>query len=76
MAADGLLSCCGWARNTHLPGFNAACEKALSIDLILGNNALERLANTSYQIVIEGTSCPETLSPHHKEEVLATMSTK
>jgi len=33
-------------------------------DPILGNSALDRLANTSYQIVIEGTSYRERLSPH------------
>ena len=33
-------------------------------DLILGNSALDRLANASYQIVIEGASCRERLSPH------------
>ena len=31
---------------------------------ILGNSALDRLANASYQIVIEGASCREKLSPH------------
>ena len=31
---------------------------------ILGNSALDRLANTSYQIVIEGASYRERLSPH------------
>ena len=31
---------------------------------ILGNSALDRLANASYQIVIEGTSYRERLSPH------------
>ena len=34
-------------------------------DPILGNSALDRLANASYQIVIEGTSYRERLSPHH-----------
>ena len=33
-------------------------------DPILGNSALDRLANASYQIVIEGTSYRERLSPH------------
>ena len=33
-------------------------------DPILGNSALDRLANASYQIIIEGTSYRERLSPH------------
>jgi len=33
-------------------------------DAILGNSALDRLANASYQITIEGTSYRERLSPH------------
>ena len=45
---------------------NRAVEEWLSLfdDPILGNSALDRLANTSYQIVIEGTSYRERLSPH------------
>ena len=43
-------------------------------DSILGNSALDRLANASYQIVIEGQSYRERLSPHkallHGEEVV------
>ena len=39
-------------------------------DPILGNSALDRLANASYQIVIEGTSYRERLSPHRREGVL------
>jgi len=35
-------------------------------DPILGNSALDRLANASYQIVIEGTSYREHLSPHRR----------
>ena len=35
-------------------------------DPILGNSALDRLANASYQIVIEGTSYRERLSPHKR----------
>ena len=34
--------------------------------LILDNSALDRLANASYQIVIEGQSYRERLSPHRK----------
>ena len=33
-------------------------------DPILGNSALDRLANASYQIIIEGSSYRERLSPH------------
>ena len=33
-------------------------------DSILGDSALDRLAKASYQIVIEGTSYRERLSPH------------
>ncbi len=45
---------------------NRAVEEWLSIfdDPILGNSALDRLANASYQIVIEGSSYRERLSPH------------
>ena len=47
---------------------NRAVEEWLSIfdDPILGNSALDRLANASYQIVIEGSSYRERLSPHRK----------
>ena len=43
-------------------------EEWLSLfdDPILGNSALDRLANASYQIVIEGASYREKLSPHRK----------
>ena len=45
---------------------NRAVEEWLSLfdDPILGNSALDRLANTSFQIVIEGQSYRERLSPH------------
>ena len=45
---------------------NRAVEEWLSLfdDPILGNSALDRLANASFQIVIEGTSYREKLSPH------------
>ncbi len=48
---------------------NRAVEEWLSLfdDPILGNSALDRLANASYQIVIEGTSYRERLSPHRRE---------
>lgn len=36
-------------------------------DPILGNSALDRLANASYQIVVEGSSYRERLSPHRRE---------
>ena len=38
--------------------------RGLFEDPILGNSALDRLANASYQIVIEGSSYRERLSPH------------
>ena len=33
-------------------------------DPVLGNSALDGLANTSYQVAIEGSSYRERLSPH------------
>ncbi|MDO8688969.1 MAG: IS21-like element helper ATPase IstB [Dehalococcoidia bacterium] len=51
---------------------NRGVEEWLGLfdDPILGNSALDRLANASYQIVIEGTSYRERLSPHRRKEVL------
>ncbi|MDD5082766.1 MAG: IS21-like element helper ATPase IstB [Dehalococcoidales bacterium] len=51
---------------------NRAVDEWLSLfdDSILGNSALDRLANASYQIVIEGASYREKLSPHRRKEVL------
>lgn len=48
---------------------NRAVEEWLGLfdDPILGNSALDRLANASYQIVIEGASYRERLSPHRRE---------
>ena len=45
---------------------NRAVEEWLGLfdDPILGNSALDRLANASYQIVIEGSSYRERQSPH------------
>ena len=45
---------------------NRAVDEWLGLfdDSILGNSALDRLANASYQIVIEGASYRERLSPH------------
>ena len=47
---------------------NRALEEWLSLidHPILGDSALDRLANASYQIVIEGNSYREKLSPHRK----------
>ena len=47
---------------------NRAVDEWLGLfdDPILGNSALDRLANASYQIVIEGSSYRERLSPHRK----------
>jgi len=44
-------------------------------DPVLGSNALDRQANASYQMAIEGTSYRERLSPHLGKEELATMGT-
>ena len=45
---------------------NRAVDEWLSLfdDPILGNSALDRLANASYRVVIEGTRYREQLSPH------------
>jgi DNA replication protein DnaC len=55
---------------------NRAVEEWLGLfdDPILGNSALDRLANTSYQIIIEGSSYRERLSPHRRKEVLTAKS--
>ena len=49
---------------------NRAIEEWLGLfdDPILGNSALDRLANASYQIVIEGNSYREHLSPHNRRK--------
>jgi DNA replication protein DnaC len=51
---------------------NRAVDEWLGLfdDPILGNSALDRLANASYQITIDGTSYRERLSPHRRKEVL------
>ena len=43
-------------------------EEWLSLfdDPMLGNSAVDRLANASYQIVIEGACYRENLPPHRK----------
>ena len=45
---------------------NRAVDEWLGLfeDPILGNSTLDRLGNASYQIVIEGGSYRERLSPH------------
>ncbi len=56
---------------------NRTVEEWLGLfdDPILGNSALDRLANASYQIVIEGTSYRERLSPHRRrKEAVDTMT--
>jgi DNA replication protein DnaC len=55
---------------------NRAVEEWLGLfdDSILGNSALDRLANASYQIIIEGASYREQLSPHRRrKEVIDTV---
>jgi len=49
---------------------NRAVDEWLGLfdDPILGNSALDRLANASYQIVIEGASYRERQSPHRRRE--------
>jgi len=51
---------------------NRAVDEWLGLfdDPILGNSALDRLANSSYQITIEGTSYRQKLSPHRRKEML------
>ena len=55
---------------------NRAVDEWLGLfdDPILSNSALDRLANASYQIVIEGDSYRQRLSPHRalldREEVV------
>lgn len=52
---------------------NRTVDEWLSLfdDPILGNSALDRLANSSYQIVIEGNSYRQRLSPHRRQELSA-----
>jgi DNA replication protein DnaC len=49
---------------------NRAVDEWLGLfdDPILGNSALDRLANAAYQIVIEGTSYREHQSPHRRKK--------
>jgi DNA replication protein DnaC len=49
---------------------NRAVDEWLGLfdDPILGNSALDRLANAAYQIVIEGTSYRQHLSPHRRKK--------
>jgi DNA replication protein DnaC len=51
---------------------NRAIDEWLGLfdDAVLGNSALDRLANAGYQITIDGTSYRERLSPHRRKEVL------
>ena len=53
-------------RSSFVITSNRAVDEWLGLfdDPILGNSALDRLANASYQIVIEGQSFRERLSPH------------
>ncbi len=58
--------------SSFLTTSNRAVEEWLSLsgDPILGNSALDRLANPSYQIVIETPSYQEWLSPHGRLAML------
>ncbi|MEW6233567.1 MAG: IS21-like element helper ATPase IstB [Chloroflexota bacterium] len=49
---------------------NRGVDEWLSLfdDPILGNSALDRLANAAYQIAIDGTSYRERLSPHRRRD--------
>jgi len=51
---------------------NRAIDEWLGLfeDAVLGNSALDRLANASYQIIIDGTSYRERQSPHRRKEAL------
>jgi len=55
-------------RSSFIITSNRAVDEWLGLfdDAILGNSALDRLANASYQIVIEGSSYREKLSPHKR----------
>jgi len=55
---------------------NRAVDEWLGIfdDPILGNSALDRLANASHQIVIVGDSYRQRQSPHRRKEVVDTMT--
>jgi DNA replication protein DnaC len=57
-------------RSSFIITSNRAVEEWLGLfdDSILGNSALDRLANSSYQIVIEGPSYRERLSPHKRRD--------
>ena len=52
--------------STFVVTSNRAVDEWLGLvdDPIVGNSALDRLANASYRIVIKGTSYRERLSPH------------
>ncbi|MBI4333082.1 MAG: ATP-binding protein [Chloroflexi bacterium] len=55
---------------------NRAIEEWLGLfdDPILGNSALDRLANASYQITIEGASYRERQSPHRRKKGVDTVT--
>ena len=57
-------------RSSFIITSNRAVEEWLGLfdDSILGNSALDRLANSSYQIVIEGPSYRERHSPHKRRD--------
>jgi DNA replication protein DnaC len=59
-------------RSSFVVTSNRAVDEWLGLfeDSVLGNSALDRLANASYQITIDGTSYRERLSPHRRKEAL------
>jgi DNA replication protein DnaC len=59
-------------RSSFVVTSNRAVDEWLGLfeDSVLGNSALDRLANASYQVTIDGTSYRERLSPHRRKEAL------
>jgi DNA replication protein DnaC len=57
-------------RSSFVITSNRAVDEWLSLwdDPLLGNSALDRLANGAHQLVIEGPSYRAKLAPHQREE--------
>ena len=62
-----------FAESSQGIAFSELNVKELFDHAILGNSAQDRLINASYQIVIEGSSYREKLSPHRRNEALTTV---